>query len=96
VIATTPIEIYTNDRGVKPLIFELAEEHVREWFMKVNVEQARDTLKVCEGIVDARLTMKPKRVRRKDAGKPRPLNAKEMKDAALAMFNDANSAEADG
>jgi hypothetical protein len=50
---------------------EIEEDHIREWFMRVDVEQARDTLKVCEGIVDTRLTMQPKRKRRSDAGQPR-------------------------
>ena len=44
---------------------------IRNWFMRVDLEQARDTLKICEGIVDARLTMQPGRKRRSDAGTPR-------------------------
>jgi hypothetical protein len=51
--------------------FDLEEDLIREWFMRVDLEQARDTIKVCEVIIDARLAMQPKRKRRSDAGAKR-------------------------
>ena len=60
-IVTIPLEIY--DGNGKLLGFELAEEHVRDWFKKVDLAQARDTLNVCEGICEMRLEAQPKRAR---------------------------------
>jgi hypothetical protein len=51
---------------------EIDEQDIRRWFACVDVEQARDTLNVCRGIMDNRLLAPPKRQRRSDAGKPRP------------------------
>ena len=48
---------------------ELDEFAVREWFKTVDIEQARDTFRVVEGILEMRSV--PKRARRKDAGTKR-------------------------
>ena len=53
------------------LTIELDEYDVRRWFMAVDLEQAQDTFRVVEGIIETRQAMQPKRARRKDAGKPR-------------------------
>jgi hypothetical protein len=49
----------------------LDEADIRQWFKTVELAQARDTFRVVEGILEMREASKPKRVRRKDAGKPR-------------------------
>jgi hypothetical protein len=48
---------------------ELDEYEIRRWFKTVDLEQARDTFRVVEGILEMRAVAK--RARRKDAGKPR-------------------------
>ena len=50
---------------------EVDEFLVRSFFLMVDPKQAQDTLRVCEGIVQARLLSHPKRARRKDAGHKR-------------------------
>lgn len=50
----------------------ISEWDVRQWFTFVELEQAHDTLRSAGVIIDTRETLKPKRARRKDAGKPRP------------------------
>lgn len=48
------------------------EMDVREWFKHVDLEQARDTFRVVEGILEMRSERSASgRRRRKDAGKPR-------------------------
>jgi hypothetical protein len=46
----------------------IEEYEIREWFKTVDLEQARDTFRVVEGILEMRGSQ---RKRRKDAGKPR-------------------------
>lgn len=58
----------------------VGEHDVRQWFTKVSLEQARDTYRVVEGIIETRQAMQPKRARRKDAGKPRPAERTRMLD----------------
>ena len=53
------------------LAIELEEYDIRRWFMAAELEQAIDTFRVVEGIIETRQSMQPKRARRKDAGKPR-------------------------
>ena len=49
--------------------FERLEEHdVRIWFMKTELEQAEDTFRVVQGIIETRKQFQPKRKRRSDAG----------------------------
>jgi len=52
---------------------EITDVDIREWFLHENLEQADETLLVCEGIMQTRreLDLEPKRKRRKDAGIPR-------------------------
>ena len=47
------------------------EYDIRRWFSAAPLEQARDTLHVCEGVVQVRSEAQPKRKTRSDAGKPR-------------------------
>jgi hypothetical protein len=54
---------------------EVEEFDIRKWFTMADLEQARDTFRVCEGIIQARLAMKPARKRRKDAGETRDKDA---------------------
>ena len=49
----------------------LDEYEIRQWFKTVDLAQAVDTHRVCEGIIEMRREQQPKRARRKDAGKPR-------------------------
>lgn len=53
------------------LTIELDEWQIRRWFMAAPIEEARDTFRVVEGIIETRTEMQPKRQRRSDAGKPR-------------------------
>lgn len=48
------------------------EQDIREWFKTVDIEQARDTFRVVEGILEMRGTG---RKRRKDAGRTRAATA---------------------
>lgn len=62
---------------------DLEEFDIRAWFMKVDLEQARDTFRVVEGIIQTREQFAPKRRTRKDAGKKRddgqqPIDLKEI------------------
>jgi hypothetical protein len=49
----------------------LDEYTVRRWFMQVELEQAEDTARAVQVIIETRRATQPKRKRRKDAGKPR-------------------------
>jgi len=51
------------------------EYDVRRWFMTADLEQAQDTFRVVEGILQAREYGTPKRKRRSDAGQPRLFGA---------------------
>ena len=64
---------------------EVDEFLVRSFFLMVDPKQAQDTLRVCEGIVQARLLSHPKRARRKDAGKPRPADRTRMLDEPIDL-----------
>lgn len=46
---------------------EIDEFQIRLWFMKVDLEQARDTFRVVEGIIQTREQFQPKRKTRSDA-----------------------------
>ena len=62
-------------RGSSARMIDAIDEHdIRQWFKTVDLAQARDTLNVCEGIIETRQSMQPKRARRKDAGKKRGPN----------------------
>lgn len=50
---------------------EIDERDVRVWFMKADLEQALDTYRVIEGILETRKEFQPKRKRRSDAGQSR-------------------------
>jgi hypothetical protein len=50
---------------------EIEEYDIRIWFMKTDLDQARDTFRVVEGIIQTREQFQPKRKRRSDAGKSR-------------------------
>lgn len=52
------------------LAIDLDEHEIRRWFMAADLEQARDTFRVVEGIIETRTEMQPKRKRRSDAGQP--------------------------
>jgi hypothetical protein len=53
------------------LEIELEEDDIRRWFMAVPLEQAQDTFRVVEGIIQMRTEAQPARKRRKDAGTKR-------------------------
>lgn len=62
---------------------DIEEFDIRMWFMKVELEQARDTFRVVEGIIQTREQFQPKRKTRSDAGKKRddgqqPIDLKEI------------------
>jgi|HubBroStandDraft_3_1064219.scaffolds.fasta_scaffold373351_2 hypothetical protein len=50
---------------------EIDERDVRIWFMKADLDQAKDTFRVIEGIIQTREEYQPKRKKRSDAGKSR-------------------------
>jgi hypothetical protein len=50
---------------------EIDERDVRLWFMKTDLEQAEDTFRVVEGIIETRKEFQPKRKKRSDAGQQR-------------------------
>jgi len=52
-------------------IDSIEEMDIRQWFMRVDLEQAKDTFRVVEGIIQTRELFQPTRKRRSDAGKPR-------------------------
>jgi hypothetical protein len=52
-------------------IADMDERDVRVWFMKTDLEQARDTFRVVEGIIQTREQFQTKRKTRSDAGKKR-------------------------
>lgn len=47
---------------------DLEEYDIRRWFMATPLDEAKDTLNVVTGIVDARKQIEPKRNRRSGAG----------------------------
>lgn len=47
------------------------EMDIRQWFKTVDLDQAQDTFRVVEGILEMRKDAQPKRKRRSDAGRPR-------------------------
>jgi hypothetical protein len=49
----------------------LCEYDIRQWFMHVELQQAEDTMRVAEVIIEMRQSVKPKRKRRSDAGTKR-------------------------
>jgi hypothetical protein len=49
----------------------LDEYDIRQWFIHTELEQAQDTFRVVEGIMEARSVDQPKRKRRSDAGQKR-------------------------
>lgn len=53
----------------------IEEYDIRQWFMRVDLEQAEDTLNVVRGIIETRRTLQPKRKRRSDAGQSRDKDA---------------------
>jgi hypothetical protein len=57
--------------------YEMDERDVRLWFMKTELEQAEDTFRVVEGIIQTRKEFQPKRKRRSDADKPKSRRAEE-------------------
>ena len=59
------------ERELKMPWLHIDEYTIRQWFVTTELEQARDTLRVCEGIIQARLEAQPKRKQRSDAGKTR-------------------------
>ncbi len=48
---------------------DIDEMDVRLWFMKTELEQAEDTFRVVEGILQTRKEYQPTRKKRSDAGK---------------------------
>jgi hypothetical protein len=50
---------------------EIDERDIRVWFMKTDLEQAQDTFRVVEGIIQTREQFQPKRKKRSDAGQTR-------------------------
>jgi hypothetical protein len=50
---------------------QIEEYDVRQWFLKTELAQAADTLRVVQGIIEARQAQEPKRKRRSDAGRTR-------------------------
>ncbi len=50
---------------------EIDERDIRLWFMKTDLEQAEDTFRVVEGIIETRKQFQPKRKPRADAGQKR-------------------------
>lgn len=67
------------------LTIELDEYEIRRWFMAVDIEQARDTFRVVEGIIETRLEMQPKRMRRSDAGTKRGDQTLELREPLLPI-----------
>jgi hypothetical protein len=57
----------------------IEEIDIRMWFMKVDLEQAQDTFRVVEGIIQTREQFQPKRKKRSDAGQSRTLDLQEPK-----------------
>lgn len=50
---------------------DIAEWDIRQWFKTVDLEQASDTFRVVEGILEMRREAQPKRKKRSDAGSER-------------------------
>lgn len=73
---------------------QVDEFDIRRWFSIQGIEDAADTLRVCEGIVEGRQAEAPKRRRRSDAGTKRPAAAAEqtldLREVARP-FNDGGS-----
>jgi len=47
------------------------ERDIRMWFARTDLDQARDTFHVCEGIIQARMEAQPRRRERSDKGTKR-------------------------
>jgi len=47
---------------------EMEEYDIRQWFMRTDLTQAADTLRVCQGIIETREALAPKCKKRSDAG----------------------------
>lgn len=58
-------------KTVDGLDIELEESDIRAWFKAVELDQAQDTFRVVEGILEMRAEAQPKRKRRSDAGTSR-------------------------
>jgi hypothetical protein len=67
----------------------LEEFDIRHWFCSVDLEQAMDTFRVVEGILQARQEAQPKRKKRSDAGQQR-IELKEPRKAVGAPLQDAD------
>lgn len=50
---------------------EIEEYDIRMWFARTDLDQARDTFHVCEGILQARMEAQPRRRERSDKGTTR-------------------------
>jgi hypothetical protein len=61
---------------------DLDEFDIRRWFSVAPLEDAKDTARVIEGIIEGRLAAEPKRKRRSDAGQSRDKDA-----AANGLFD---------
>jgi hypothetical protein len=68
---------------------EIDERDVRLWFMKTDLEQAEDTFRVVEGIIETRKEFQPKRKKRSDAGTQR-IELKEPRKSVGAPLQDAD------
>lgn len=56
---------------------DIDEREIRLWFMQTDLEQAIDTFRVVEGIIETRKEFQPTRKKRSDAGKPKQIELKE-------------------
>jgi hypothetical protein len=63
----------------------LCEYDIRQWFMHVELQQAEDTMRAAEVIIEMRQAMKPKRKRRSDAGAKRGPE-RDIKDQDRKLF----------
>jgi hypothetical protein len=64
------------------LTIELEEYDIRRWFIAVPLEEASDTFKVLEGILEARTLAQPTRKRRRDAGTTRTQQTIDLREPA--------------
>jgi hypothetical protein len=55
----------------KERLDSIEEYDIRQWFMHTELGQAADTLRVCQGIIETREALAPKRKKRLDAGQQR-------------------------
>jgi hypothetical protein len=68
---------------------DIDERDVRLWFMKTDLEQAEDTFRVVEGIIETRKEFQPKRKKRSDAGQQR-IELREPRKSVGAPLQDAD------